>query len=168
MSVKTLLVLRHAKSSWKDPYLADHDRPLNKRGKQAAPLMGELLQSQDLLPELIISSTARRAVQTAELVAEYSGYERQIHYSRDLYAADPQAYIEVLQLLTGDYDCVMVVGHNPGLEDLIEMLTGEWERMPTAALAQVELPLESWQELSDESSGRLVNLWRPKELNLGE
>jgi phosphohistidine phosphatase len=62
----------------------------------------------------------------------------------------------------------MVVGHNPGLEDLIEMLTEEWERMPTAALAQVELTLESWQELSDESSGRLVNCWRPKELNLGE
>ncbi len=162
--MKTLLVLRHAKSSWKDPDLGDHDRPLNKRGKRDAPRMGELLRSLDLLPDLIICSSAKRARQTAEAVADYSGYGHEIIYTRDIYAADPEAYVEVLQEVAEDYACVMVIGHNPGLEDLLEMLTGEWERMPTATLAQIELPIESWQELAEEPCGQLVNLWQPKTL----
>jgi len=162
--VKTLLILRHAKSSWSDPALADHDRPLNKRGKKDAPRIGALLRREDLVPELIISSTARRARATAEIVAEHSGCEGQIRLERDLYASGPEAYLQVLAALPDEYRRVMVVGHNPGLEELLEALTGDYERLPTAALAQVRLPIKRWRELAEETSGELVHVWIPKEL----
>lgn len=162
--MKSLLILRHAKSSWGDPSLSDHDRPLNKRGKKDAPRMGELLREEDLLPDLIICSTARRARETAEIVAEASACEGEIQTIRDLYAAGPEAYIEILSALTDDYQTVMVVGHNPGLEELLYELTGELQPLPTAALAQVRLPIQSWQEVEDAEIGELVGYWRPKEL----
>lgn len=164
-----LLILRHAKSSWKDSGLADHDRPLNKRGLRDAPRMGWLLREEDLLPDLILSSTALRARKTAEMVAEKSGYEGELEYRGDFYGAEPEIYLGALSSLTDEYSRVMVVGHNPGLEELLELLTGEFERIPTGALAQVVLPIHAWRELSDieESSleGELVNLWRPRDLS---
>jgi len=162
--MKTLLMLRHAKSSWKNSELADHDRPLNKRGKRDAPRMGELIVREALIPDLIISSSARRAKKTTQLLVEETGYAGEIIFERDLYAAWPEAYIETLSLIPDEFEAVMVVGHNPGLEDLLEILTGEVERMPTAALADVSLPIKHWRELSFETKGELVNIWRPKEL----
>jgi phosphohistidine phosphatase len=138
--MKTLLVLRHAKSSWKDDSLADHDRPLNKRGKRDASRMGKLVKDEDLVPGLILSSTALRAQSTVELFVEACGFEDEIQLSRVLYAAGPEAYIDALNQVSGGYDRVMVVGHNPGLEELVEALTGEAESMPTAALARIDLP----------------------------
>ncbi|MEW5867886.1 MAG: histidine phosphatase family protein [Chloroflexota bacterium] len=161
--MKTLLVLRHAKSSWKEADLSDHDRPLNKRGKRDAPRMGELLRQEDLVPDLILSSTAKRARTTAELVAEASGYEGEIQLLRDLYAAGAEAFVEALQHVSSKYDCVMVVGHNPGLEELLEALTGDYETLPTAALGQVQLPVDEWAELREDTNGRLVSIWRPRE-----
>jgi phosphohistidine phosphatase len=162
--MKLLLVLRHAKSSWNHPELADHDRPLNKRGKRDAPRMGELLREEDMLPDLILSSSAERARTTGDLVSEASGYEGEIRVNRDLYAHFAEAYLDTLSALDKPYERVMVIGHNPGLEELVEGLTGDWVRMPTAALAMVRLPIQGWSELSDETQGDLVNLWRPKEL----
>jgi len=162
--MKTLLILRHAKSSWKQAELADHDRPLNKRGKRDAPRMGEILVREASIPDLIISSSAKRAKKTTELLVEEVGYEGEIIFERDLYAAWPEAYIETLSVTPDEFETVMVVGHNPGLEDLLEILTGEVERMPTAALANVSLPIKHWRELSFETEGELVNIWRPKEL----
>jgi phosphohistidine phosphatase len=162
--MKTLLILRHAKSSWKDESLPDHDRPLNKRGLKDAPRMGELLRREDLLPDLILCSTAQRARKTAELVVEESGYEGELRLSRDLYAFDPGAYLEALVELEDIYERVMLVGHNPAMEELLEALIGEFERMPTAALAQVDLPIGHWGELDDEPEGKLIHIWRPKEL----
>jgi len=161
--MKTLLILRHAKSSWKDDSLPDHDRPLNKRGKHDAPLVGRLIRDEGLLPDLILSSTAKRACATVELVAEESGYEGDIEYIRELYAAGPEAFIESLAELPDKYDLVMVVGHNPGLEQLLEELTGEYQSLPTAALAQVVMPIQCWIELSNKADGKLVNIWRPRE-----
>jgi phosphohistidine phosphatase len=162
--MKTLLILRHAKSSWKDVRLGDHERPLNQRGQRDAPRMGRLLREEDLVPGLILSSSAERARQTAEAVAEESGYPGELQLSRELYAAGPEAYLEALQALAGEPESVLVVGHNPGLEELVEMLTGEAVRLPTAALAQVALPIQRWQELSEEVQGELANLWAPREL----
>jgi len=113
---------------------------------------------------LIVSSSAKRAKKTTELLAEESGYEGEIIFERDLYAAWPEAYIETLNVIPDEFETVMVVGHNPGLEDLLEILTGEGERMPTAALANVSLPIEHWRELSLEIEAELLNIWRPKEL----
>lgn len=162
--MKTLLVLRHAKSSWKDPELADHDRPLNKRGERDAPRMGQLLREQDLVPDLVISSTARRALRTARLVAEESGVITDIVAHPDLYVSGMEAYLEVLAHLDEGYATVMVVGHNPDLEELVDALTGESVRLPTAALTLIRLPVESWPEIADEPLGELVSVWRPKEL----
>jgi phosphohistidine phosphatase len=164
--MKILLILRHAKSSWKHPELADYERPLNKRGKRDAPRMGRLLCEQDLIPDLIISSSAQRARKTTEMVAQESGYGGEILFERGLYAAWPDAYIEALVELPESVKSVLVVGHNPGLEDLIEALTGAYERMPTAALAFVKLPIQRWDQLAEEEIGELVDVWRPKELEI--
>ncbi|MEA3439840.1 MAG: histidine phosphatase family protein [Chloroflexota bacterium] len=162
--MKTLFILRHAKSSWKHHDLADHDRPLNKRGVRDAVRMGELLRREELLPDLILSSSAVRARRTVELFIAGSGFEGELVVNRDLYAHYPEAYLDQLIMVDDRYGSVMVVGHNPGVEELLEALTGEWERMPTAALAQVSLSIRSWSELEGETQGELVNLWRPKEL----
>lgn len=162
--MKTLLILRHAKSSWKKPGLADRDRPLNKRGKRDAPRMGQLLEQQELVPDLIVTSPAKRARLTAEIVAQNSGYEGEIRLEPGFYMGDPEAYLEALRHLPDEIHTAMVVGHNPGLEELLEELVMEPERLPTAALARVDLPVQSWQELDDEVVGELVNLWRPREL----
>lgn len=162
--MKTLLILRHAKSDWDDPALADHDRPLNARGKRDAPRMGEVLRREGLAPEAILCSSAKRARKTAELVSEAAGLEGEPQLLDELYAAAPSAYLKACAGLGEDIDTAMVVGHNPGLEELLEMLTGELLPLPTAALAQVELPIANWAELRKRVRGRLVNLWRPKEL----
>ena len=162
--MKKLLIFRHAKSSWKHPELADHDRPLSKRGKRDAPRMGELMREHDMVPDLIISSTAKRARQTADFVADTSGYQAEIQFERSFYAAEPEALIDILQQVADNYECVMVVGHNPDLEELLEMLTGDWERMPTAALVLVELAINKWARISPEVPGKLVDIWRPREL----
>lgn len=162
--MKTLLILRHAKSSWKDPELADYDRPLNKRGKQDAPLMGQLIREQGLTPEFILSSSAKRACQTAEAAAEECGFDGEVYLSRDLYSFDPEPYLAALADLPDEYECVMVVGHNPAMEELLEELTGEYQRLPTAALVEVHLPIEYWGGIGNWVEGKLVNLWRPKEV----
>jgi phosphohistidine phosphatase len=162
--MKTLLILRHAKSSWKNAGLADHDRPLNKRGQRDAPRMGRLLRGEGLIPDLILSSTAKRALDTAEAAAETSGFEGEIESRPDFYMAGSEAYLRALRGLSDDYGCVLVIGHNPGLEELVETLTREAETMPSAALAQVELPIGRWRDLGNGTEGKLVNVWRPKEL----
>jgi phosphohistidine phosphatase len=162
--VKELLLLRHAKSSWDNLTLADHDRPLNTRGKADAPRMGELLRQHELLPDLITGSTALRALKTAQAVADAAGYEGEITLSRLFFHADPETYLELLQELSDDVSRVLVVGHNPGLEELVELLTGEFVRLPTAALVWLQLPIPSWQALDDDTEATLVQVWRPREL----
>lgn len=162
--MKTLLILRHAKSSWKNDALSDHERPLNKRGQRAAPRMGQLIYEEDLVPEIILSSTANRAVETTELVTEFSGFAGEILYLDEFYHGWPSDYIEVLRNLPDDLNVVMVVGHNPGAEALLETLTGETEPMPTGALAYLNLPINFWNQISDETEGELLNVWRPREL----
>jgi phosphohistidine phosphatase len=161
--MKTILILRHAKSSWKHPELSDHDRPLNKRGKREGPQVGEHLRAQGLQPDIILSSTAVRAQATAQAAAEGCGYEGEIRYIPDLYRADIEDFMGILQGLEEAVNTVMVVGHNPDLEMLLSFLTEEDESLPTAALAQVELPIESWRELDPDKRGKLVHLWAPRE-----
>lgn len=162
--MKTLLLLRHAKSSWSNPGLADIDRPLNKRGKQDAPRIGSLLRELDLIPDLIICSPAVRARKTANAVSIESGYEGEIDINEDYYYGDTEAFIESFYSLPKEIDCVMIVGHNPSLEEFLYDLTGESARMPTSALAQVLLPIDDWFELDICTGGKLINLWRVKEL----
>jgi phosphohistidine phosphatase len=163
--MKRLLVLRHAKSSWKERGLSDHDRPLNKRGKEAAVRMGQLLYEEDLMPDVILSSSAVRARDTAERVAEVSGFEGEVLYRGDFYHAWPSDYVDALRNLPDDIEMPMIVGHNPGMELLLDMLTDEVERFPTAALALIQLPIDRWSRLTDETEGELLNLWLPRALS---
>jgi phosphohistidine phosphatase len=164
--IKTLLILPHAKSSWKFPDLADHDRPLNKRGKRDAPKIGNLLKKKELVPDIIISSTAVRAEKTAKMVAKASKYKGDVALSDSLYAAGPDAYIDVLRNLQNKYNTVLVIGHNPGLEELVKILSGEEHHvMPTCALAHIRLDIQSWSDIVQMTGkGRLVRLWNPHEL----
>jgi phosphohistidine phosphatase len=163
--MKTLLVLRHAKSSWRDPALDDHERPLNKRGQRDALQMGELVRKHRLTPDIIISSDAVRARLTAEAVAEAARYEGEILLDRRLYIASPAGILAVLRAVRETKaGTVMIVGHNPGLEELVEQLTGEQHDLPTAALARIVLPTDRWRDLRVSTRGTLFGLWRPKEL----
>ncbi len=164
--MRTLLVLRHAKSSWKDAGLADHDRPLNKRGEKNAPAMGKLIKREGLTPQWIASSTALRARKTAEAAAKGSGYSGKIHYEEELYLAQPPDILGVLQRTVPDSATrILIVGHNPGLEELVGTLTVQREPFPTGALAQIELSIESWNELTGAPKGKLIQLWRPRDLD---
>ena len=162
--MKTLMLLRHAKSSWKYPELPDHDRPLNKRGKQDAPRIAKIIRDKGLVPDLILSSTAKRARKTAIIVAKNCGYASKVELTPALYHAAPKTYIGTLSRLDDDYQRILVVGHNPGLEELLEMLVGRMELIPTATLALVLLPLAQWQDLNHQTTGKLINLWRPREI----
>jgi len=162
--MKTLLVLRHAKSSWKETALDDHERPLNKRGREDGPRMGKLVREIGLTPDVIISSGAVRARLTAEAVAEAAGYARDIRFEEALYAASPADILSVLRTATTTTaGTVMIIGHNPGLEELVAHLTGEQPDLPTAALAQIALPIDRWRDLKGSTRGRLMGLWRPKD-----
>lgn len=158
--MKTLLILRHAKSSWKQPALDDHDRPLSPRGARDAPRMGALLRRRGLTPDLIVSSTAVRARTTAEWAADRSGCGGGVRLDRRLYLARPETIAAVAGDLGGGATRLLVVGHNPGLEELVARLTGAAEILPTAALAQVRLPIDAWSGLSTSTRGALVGLWR--------
>jgi phosphohistidine phosphatase len=162
--MKTLLLMRHGKSSWDDESLPDHDRPLNKRGRRDAPRMGHLLRRQGLTPGLVIASDARRAAETASALADASGYEGDVRLEPSLYAAEPEAYLSVLRTLPDDLETVLVIGHNPGMEMLLEELTGSAEHLATAAIAQVKLPLDHWQNLSESAGADLVQVWQPRDL----
>ena len=166
--MKTLLVLRHAKSSWDDSALDDHERPLNARGEEDAPRMGQLAREEGLAPDLIVSSDAVRARLTAEAMADATG--GRILLDARLYHASATEILAVLRSVVEHSDVengvatVMIVGHNPGLEQLIALLTGELEALPTAALAEIALPIERWSALDTTIRGTLIGVWRPKEL----
>ena len=160
--MKQIILFRHAKSSWKDPSLQDYDRPLNDRGKQAAPFMGRVLAQEKMLPDLIISSTARRAVDTTACWVHASGYEGSVIYDRALYHGEPDVICKKVVSLAGDHDRVMVVAHNPGLEEWLEAI-GEDELLPTAAAALLETSLPEWDDAILESFA-LKKIWRPREL----
>jgi phosphohistidine phosphatase len=162
--MKTLLILRHAKSSKDDPDLDDHARPLNDRGERDAPRMGKLLRELDMVPDRIVSSTAVRARATAEAAAKASGYEGKVDLESTLYLAEPDEYIEVVSKTPKNVRSVLVVGHNPGLERLVEKLTRKREELPTAALAKVTFDLDDWKDLPG-AKGKLEDVWRPKELD---
>ena len=128
--------------------------------------MGALVRDERLSPKLVISSDARRARLTAEAMAEAAGYRGTILLDPRLYHAGVGDILDVLRTgVETDVDTVMIVGHNPGLEALVAHLTGELEELPTAALAQIALPVDRWSDLATTTRGTLVALWRPKELD---
>lgn len=162
--MKTLFLLRHAKSSWSDSGLPDFERPLNKRGRKTAPLMGRFIAERGLTPDCIVSSTALRAQQTAEAVAEHCGFGGEIISTGDLYPTSPGRCFEVLLTMPDEAGSVMLVGHNPGIEEFLSHLTDYYEAIQTCVLSQIELDIDDWTDLAPETRGRLIEVFRPREL----
>ena len=119
--MKTLFILRHAKAAPKDPNMSDHNRPLDKLGEDDALRMGKLIKDKEIIPSLIMTSTALRAKTTAELVAKGCIYQADIVLNPSLYEAKPKDYLSILETLSDMYGSVLIVGHNPTVEDTIQM-----------------------------------------------
>lgn len=165
--MKTLWLLRHAKSSWKDATLSDHDRPLKKRGRNAAVVIATVLVEQEPFPDAILCSTAVRARETWEIVSDTIQSQRSVpsvEYRADLYHASSETMRDILAGLPDDHASVLLVGHNPGLEEFVVEITATEVEIPTAALVKIEFPADSWPAAATTGKGTLVRVWRPREL----
>jgi phosphohistidine phosphatase len=160
--MKTLYLMRHAKSSWDDASLSDFDRPLNDRGLRTAPFMGKLMRDKGLEPAIILSSPAERAKQTAQMAKDAAGFSCELRFDDRIYEASPHTLAQVASQVDDANTSDMLVGHNPGMEGLIRYLTGNLEPMPTAALAVIELNIDKWSEITD-GCGELESIYRPKD-----
>lgn len=149
--MKKLTLIRHAKSSWKDPELTDFDRPLNKRGKRDLPAMTERITEYKLFPDLLLSSGANRALSTAKAVASRLELKQdQFQIIPELYESCAETLLYILQGLPRNVSHAMIVGHNPGLEMLAYYLTRETlNKFPTAAVLHMHLSITQWEELSE-------------------
>ncbi|MGW9632319.1 SixA phosphatase family protein [Agromyces sp. NPDC055520] len=152
-TVKTLVLMRHAKSSWESPGLADHDRPLNDRGREDAPRMGRRLVERGIEPDVIITSTAERARSTAALVAAELGTPaRRVIADERLYAASVDTLLRVIRSLDRRVATAMLVGHNPEMTELATRFSKSAEAMPTAAIAVFTFGTDSWAEVRTATS----------------
>ena len=160
--MKTLLLLRHAKSSWKTGNVKDFDRPLNQRGMKAAPQVGKSLRKRKLKLDLVLSSPAERARQTAQFMLESARMSVELRYDERIYEASAARLLEIVSQMEDSANVAMLVGHNPGMEDLLSVLAGEKRHLSTAALACIELNVEKWNKVRAEV-GRLEWFAKPKE-----
>jgi len=155
--MKTLFLVRHAKSSRDDPSLADRNRPLDDRGRQDAPKMGKRLAKRDVKPDLVVSSPALRALTTAQLIAEEVGYKRKdIVVDDRLYASSPDDLLAVIRELDRKLDRVMLVGHNPEFTDLAHRLSSEIIDMPTSAVAEISFDTKAWSDVGEIEPARAM------------
>ena len=161
--MRTVLLMRHGKSAWDEEGVEDHDRSLAKRGKREAAHMGQALRAHNLLPDVILSSTAKRARSTTRRVVEASEYSGEVIYDERLYLQGLEPYLERLSSLPDEAQNALVIGHNPLLEELTLLLSGEAVRLPTAAVACVDLPITSWAGLNAGTKGKLRCLLQPDE-----
>lgn len=170
---KKLILLRHAKSAWNTPAETDFQRPLSERGITDAPKMGRWMSANKMVPDKLLSSTALRAAQTAECIAQAMGFERRrIIWQENLYHASVRELLRVVTKNQEGVNTLMLVGHNPGLEDLLDYLCMHplpWRKdgklLTTAALAVVELA--PGPSILKPSTAKLIQLIRPKEIDSG-
>jgi phosphohistidine phosphatase len=167
--MKQLFLLRHAKSSWDDPTLADHNRPLARRGRRAAKVMAKHLGRKGIAPELVLCSPSRRTRETLARIEPGLGESADVRIDSELYAASAAALLEVLHEVPDEVESVMLIGHNPGIQDLALSLARSGSesarvrtKFPTAALVTLEFN-GGWRELAP-GSAELVSFVKPKEL----
>lgn len=172
--MRRLMLLRHAKSNW-PAGVADRDRPLAARGREAAPVMGRYLADELLLPDLVLISPAKRTVETWELVAPMLPEKPATHYEPRIYEAKVERLLDVVQDVEGDVRTLLMVGHNPGFAELATLLTGYGDRYaaarmsqkyPTCGLAVLDFAVEDWRDVA-ERGGRLDRFVTPASLGEG-
>lgn len=161
--MKTLYVLRHAKSSWDDPTLPDFERTLNERGYRDAPRIAGAMTKRNFLPDLIVASPAVRTTETAEIVKKSAAFTAKIRFNPHIYEASLEDLLAVITETPDNVDKLLLVGHNSGVETLVGNLTGEFRSMPTAALAAIRLNVNAWNEIKT-NCGELIDFFSPKEL----
>ena len=171
--MKRLAILRHAKSSWDDPGLDDFNRPLNERGWKAARRMGRELKKRGLKFDLVLSSTSARTRETIDGVREHFDFDAPIRFEQDLYLASEATLLETVRALDEKVKTPLIVGHNPGLEQLVADLGCDDNqglrrrvlgKFPTCAFALIEVPKKRWAEV-EPGRGEIVELILPKELD---
>ena len=172
--MKKLTLLRHAKSSWKDPVARDFDRPLNGKGKNAAKAVGKFLKKQEFVFEQVLASPAVRVVETIEHVEKTYGAQFSPDWDRRIYLASSVTLLDIVRGADEAAEHLLMVGHNPGLEDLVFDLVPDdasspardevEAKYPTAALAEMELDIESWTAATD-GCARLIRFTRPRDLD---
>lgn len=169
--MKTLTLLRHAKSAWDDPVARDFDRPLNKRGRRAARTIGREMRAQGLEFDHVIASPALRVVETLKDVVDGYGRALDPKFDKRIYLASPQTLLDLVHEADDAAERLLIVGHNPGLEMLAMLLTrGEGLRSelavkyPTATIAEIRLPVERWSDVA-EGEGTLTRFIRPRDLD---
>ncbi|MEK6476856.1 histidine phosphatase family protein [Catalinimonas sp. 4WD22] len=162
--MKTLFLIRHAKSSWDDPSLDDFDRPLNDRGKKDAPKMGKRLKKQKIHPDLMVSSTAKRAKKTAQAIADALDYaEKHIQWRDELYHAGPETILRVIQKVDDKVGQLFLFGHNPGLTDIANRIgASPIDNIVTTGIYALQLDITSWQDAQLNGKAKLLFYDYPK------
>nr|WP_295370728.1 histidine phosphatase family protein [uncultured Sphingosinicella sp.] len=169
--MKTLTLLRHAKSSWNDPIERDFDRPLNARGRRAARTVGREMRAQGLSFDRVLASPAVRVVETLEDVADGYGGSLAPEFDRRIYLATPEILLELVQQADDQAATLLVIGHNPGLERLALLLSKAGDlrkeievKYPTATLTQIEFAVDRWSDVV-EGAGTIARFIRPRDLD---
>lgn len=160
---KTLLLMRHAKAERDETRWEDFDRPLSERGLADSLRMGQWLRQQQLVPDWICASSSVRTRMTAERVAEASGFEGTIVTKQELYHAPPRRYLTEMRQVSVAIARLLVIGHNPGLEELIYEVSSHAVTLPTAAIVHLQIPVVDWDEIEDQEWS-LVETVTPKSL----
>ena len=161
--MKTLVLLRHAKAEDGNAGLPDFDRALNDRGRKEAQAVGTFIRKQNLALELVLSSPAQRARETAALVLASADQDVEVRYDQCIYEAGPLRLLEAVTQIEDERSMVLLVGHNPGMEELLQLLTDRVEHMATGALAKIDLQAASWSKVLEDKSS-LDWIVKPKEL----
>ncbi len=161
--MKLITLIRHAKSSWKDTSLSDFDRPLNKRGKRDAPVMGKRLATKQLFPDLVISSPAKRAFTTARIIAKEIGYPvKKIVLYENIYEADMATLLALIKSFNNSRNHAILFGHNPGLNSLCNFLTPDpIDNVPTCGVVHINLRSKSWKDIT-RHEGEMIEFDYPK------
>ncbi|RYD55567.1 MAG: histidine phosphatase family protein [Sphingobacteriales bacterium] len=149
---RTLVMIRHAKSSWANPLQSDFERPLNERGERDAPMMGARLKEQGILPDLIISSTAKRAKSTAKKIAAALDYDHsRIQMQDNLYHCIPSVFEEAIYAVDDKIKTLFIVAHNPGITDFVNQLSGSFkiDNMPTCGVVVAKMNMEEWNQFAN-------------------
>ncbi|MDA3861185.1 MAG: histidine phosphatase family protein [Melioribacteraceae bacterium] len=161
--MKHLYLIRHAKSSWEDQNLSDHDRPLSDRGRRDAPTIGDVLKSKKIKPDIVISSTARRAFKTSKIFSEILEYPiENIVLDSIIYEATTQNLLNIINKIDDKHEVALIFGHNPGFTVLANLLGDKYiDNMPTCAVVEIELNVNSWKDVESDD-GKLISFEYPK------
>ncbi len=159
----TLYLLRHAKSSWDEASKQDFERPLTNRGRKACATIGEYIQEKGIDFDLVLVSTAVRTRETIELIKERAKFRGEVRYDQRIYEATVSQLLEIISQVDNDRETVLLVGHNPGIEELLALLTGDQQQVTTANFAKIKLKATKWSA-NLANKGTLEWIVRPKEI----